>query len=70
MARFGRDKGCDIPARTDYVNALRPLRDAVGEQSDPDGDPVHAGRDQLFARTRAFGGVYPALKHRATLVVP
>ena len=25
FARFGRDKGADIPTRTDYVHALRPL---------------------------------------------
>ena len=29
-ARFGRDKGFDIPGRTDYVRALKPLLDAVG----------------------------------------
>jgi glucuronate isomerase len=28
--RFGRDKGADIPARTDYVNGLRPLLDEMG----------------------------------------
>jgi glucuronate isomerase len=28
--RFGRDKGADIPTRTDYVRALRPLLDRVG----------------------------------------
>ena len=26
----GRDKGADIPTRTDYVHALKPLLDAVG----------------------------------------
>ncbi|MBP0485137.1 glucuronate isomerase [Sagittula salina] len=30
FARFGRDKGFDIPGRTDYVSALKPLLDAVG----------------------------------------
>ncbi|MDV7144472.1 glucuronate isomerase [Tropicimonas sp. TH_r6] len=30
MGRFGRDKGFDIPSRTDYVRALKPLLDAVG----------------------------------------
>lgn len=28
--RFGRDKGADIPLRTDYVNALKPLLDRFG----------------------------------------
>ncbi|MFD1880468.1 glucuronate isomerase [Paracoccus pacificus] len=30
MARFGRDKGFDIPTQTNYVHALRPMLDAVG----------------------------------------
>jgi glucuronate isomerase len=30
FARFGRDKGADIPMRTDYVRALKPLLDCVG----------------------------------------
>ncbi|HSU44319.1 MAG TPA: glucuronate isomerase [Casimicrobiaceae bacterium] len=30
FARFGRDKGADIPMRTDYVHALKPLLDNVG----------------------------------------
>src|SRR5690606_21333262 len=30
FAKFGRDKGFDIPTRTDYVRALKPLLDAVG----------------------------------------
>ncbi len=30
MAAFGRDKGADIPMRTDYVHALRPLLDRFG----------------------------------------
>ncbi|RWI04816.1 MAG: glucuronate isomerase, partial [Mesorhizobium sp.] len=32
--RFGRDKGFDIPIRTDYVTALRPLLDCVGLERD------------------------------------
>ena len=31
---FGRDKGFDIPTRTDYVRALKPLLDEVGQRSD------------------------------------
>ncbi len=30
FAEFGRDKGADIPMRTDYVHALKPLLDNVG----------------------------------------
>jgi glucuronate isomerase len=32
MAKFGRDKGADIPMRTDYVHALRPLLDLFGNE--------------------------------------
>ncbi len=31
--RFGRDKGADIPSRTDYVGALKPLLDRYGNES-------------------------------------
>jgi glucuronate isomerase len=31
MARFGRDKGADIPTPTGYVGALKPLLDRFGE---------------------------------------
>lgn len=34
FARFGRDKGADIPMRTDYVHALKPLLDRVGARTD------------------------------------
>ena len=30
--RFGRDKGADIPTRTDYVKALKPLLDRFGNE--------------------------------------
>ena len=32
LARFGRDKGADIPTRTDYVRALKPMLDLVGNE--------------------------------------
>ncbi len=32
--RFGRDKGADIPLRTDYVHALKPLLDRFGNERD------------------------------------
>lgn len=31
--RFGRDVGADIPSRTDYVNALKPLLDRFGNEA-------------------------------------
>ncbi len=33
FARFGRDKGADIPRTTTYVDALKPLLDAVGNSA-------------------------------------
>jgi glucuronate isomerase len=32
-ARFGRDKGADIPTRTDYVRGLKPLLDRFGNEA-------------------------------------
>ena len=34
FAGFGRDKGFDIPIRTDYVRGLKPMLDAVGDRPD------------------------------------
>jgi glucuronate isomerase len=34
FAQFGRDKGADIPMRTDYVEALKPLLDRFGNERD------------------------------------
>jgi len=33
FARFGRDKGADIPSRTEYVQALKPLLDRFGNET-------------------------------------
>ena len=33
MARFGHDKGYHIPTQTDYVAALKPLLNAVGDEA-------------------------------------
>ncbi len=33
FTRFGRDKGADIPTRTDYVHALKPLLDRFGNEA-------------------------------------
>jgi glucuronate isomerase len=32
FARYGRDKGADVPQRTEYVHALRPLLDRFGNE--------------------------------------
>lgn len=34
FARFGRDMGADMPTRTDYVQALKPLLDRFGNEKD------------------------------------
>jgi glucuronate isomerase len=62
MQRFGRDKGFDIPTRTDYVAALKPLLDAVG--TEPALSVIIFTLDETsYARELApLAGVYPALK--------
>lgn len=62
LARFGRDKGFDIPQRTDYVRALKPLLDAVG--TDPRLSIILFTLDETaYARELApLAGVYPSLK--------
>ncbi|WP_346908729.1 glucuronate isomerase [uncultured Roseibium sp.] len=61
-AAFGRDKGFDIPTRTDYVRALKPLLDAVGLER---GLTIilFTLDETSYARELApLAGVYPALK--------
>lgn len=61
-AQFGRDKGFDIPARTDYVHALRPLLNAVGRAQGLT-VIVFTLDESSYARELApLAGVYPALK--------
>ncbi len=61
-ARFGRDKGFDIPGRTDYVAALKPMLDAVGME--PTLSIVLFTLDETsYGRELApLAGAYPALK--------
>jgi len=62
FARFGRDKGADIPRTTTYVDALKPLLDAVG------GSPrlrliLFTLDESAYARELApLAGHYPALR--------
>ena len=62
LARHGRDMGFDIPGRTDYVGALKPLLDAVGLERDL--TVVLFTLDETsYARELApLAGVYPALR--------
>ncbi|MDG1115948.1 MAG: glucuronate isomerase [Flavimaricola sp.] len=59
---FGRDKGYDIPMRTDYVHALKPLLDAVGIRADLT-VILFTLDETAYARELApLAGVYPALR--------
>ena len=60
--RFGRDKGADIPTRTDYVTALRPLLSRYGNE--PGLSVILFTLDEsVYARELApLAGHYPALK--------
>jgi glucuronate isomerase len=62
FARFGRDKGADIPMPTDYVRALKPLLDRHG--NDPRLTLILFTLDETaYARELApLAGHYPALK--------
>ncbi len=62
FARHGRDKGFDIPTRTDYVRALKPLLDATG--MDPRLTLILFTLDEsTYARELApLAGAYPALR--------
>ncbi|HEY0435437.1 MAG TPA: glucuronate isomerase [Phenylobacterium sp.] len=60
--RFGRDRGADIPTRTDYVRALKPLLDRYGNE--PDLTVIVFTLDETsYARELApLAGHYPALR--------
>lgn len=62
FARFGRDMGADIPGPTDYVTALKPLLDAVGNE--PSLTIILFTLDETaYARELApLAGHYPALR--------
>lgn len=60
--RFGRDKGADIPSRTEYVRALKPLLDKYGNE--PRLSVILFTLDEsTYARELApLAGHYPCLK--------
>jgi glucuronate isomerase len=62
FARHGRDKGFDIPMRTDYVHALKPILDAVGME--PGLTIILFTLDETsYTRELApLAGAYPALR--------
>ncbi len=62
LARFGRDKGADIPTRTDYVRALKPMLDVVGNERDLS-IILFTLDETSYARELApLAGHYPVLK--------
>ncbi|MEY2926437.1 MAG: hypothetical protein RL367_914, partial [Pseudomonadota bacterium] len=62
FAKYGRDKGADIPMRTDYVAALRPLLAKYGNRADMT-IIVFTLDETSYARELApLAGHYPALK--------
>ncbi|ALC10544.1 glucuronate isomerase [Sphingopyxis sp. 113P3] len=58
----GRDKGCDIPTRTDYVDALKPLLDRFGTERQLS-IILFTLDESTYARELApLAGHYPCLK--------
>jgi glucuronate isomerase len=62
FASHGRDKGADVPSRTEYVEALRPMLDLVGNE--PDLTVILFTLDEsTYARELApLAGHYPCLR--------
>ncbi|HQS96096.1 MAG: glucuronate isomerase [Novosphingobium sp. 17-62-19] len=62
FARLGRDKGADIPMRTEYVHALKPLLDRFGNAADLS-IILFTLDESTYARELApLAGHYPCLK--------
>lgn len=62
FARFGRDKGADIPTRTDYVRALKPLLDAVGGEASLTVIVFTLDESSYSRELAPLAGVYPCLR--------
>ncbi len=60
--KFGPDKGFDIPGRTDYVSALKPLLDVVGLNTDIKIILFTLDETTYSRELAPMAGVYPALK--------
>jgi glucuronate isomerase len=62
LSAFGRDKGADIPTRTDYVRALKPLLDRFGNERNLT-VILFTLDETVFSRELApLAGHYPILK--------
>lgn len=60
--RFGRDTGFDIPTRTDFAGALRPLLEAVGLEPDLTIIVFTLDESSVSRELAPLAGVYPSLK--------
>ncbi|VAW23794.1 Uronate isomerase [hydrothermal vent metagenome] len=60
--RFGRDKGFDIPTRTDYAGALKPLLDALGNSRQLTLILFTLDETAYSRELAPLAGAYPALK--------
>jgi glucuronate isomerase len=60
--RFGRDKGADIPTRTDYVRALKPLLDRFGNERDLTVILFTLDETSYSRELAPLAGHYPALR--------
>ncbi|MEM8814386.1 MAG: glucuronate isomerase [Pseudomonadota bacterium] len=60
--RFGRDKGADIPAATEYVEALKPLLDEMGNEADLEIILFTLDEDSYSRELAPLAGHYPALR--------
>ena len=61
-ATFGRDTGHDIPTRTDYVRALKPLLDRFGNRTDLTIVLFTLDETSYSRELAPLAGHYPALK--------
>src|SRR5262249_52356885 len=59
---FGRDKGFDIPTRTDYVRALKPLLDRFGTERKLTLILFTLDETSYSRELAPLAGVYPALR--------
>ena len=62
FAQFGRDKGFDIPGRTDYVSNLQPLLNVVGMEAQLTIILFTLDETSYGRELAPMAGVYPALK--------
>jgi len=60
--RFGKDKGCDIPATTDYVYNLKPLLDKYGNENRLNIILFTLDESTYSRELAPLAGHYPALK--------